>query len=187
MYCFPLLEIVGITSTNNSFNVAFAYISKEKEDNYTTRLKTLLDDNCIPSVIVTDRELALMNSISNVFPNTRHVLCRWHINKQVSTHCKKLFATKGGWDMFNNGWQSLVNSNNEDEYFNNLNVLESKFSTYPGAINYLKTIWLNNYKDRFVAAWTYTLVCILVRLHRIGNFNYFVNILSYFIYCLYML
>lgn len=155
-YQFPLLEIVGITSTNKTFNVAFCYMSKEKEDNYTwalTTLKTFLDDQYIPSVIVTDRELALMNSISNVFPSTRHVLCSWHINKQVATHCKKLFEKRERWNAFYSDWLSVVNSEIEDQYLNNLKVLESKYSSFPVAINYLKTTWLNQYKDRFVAAW----------------------------------
>ncbi|XP_040374379.1 uncharacterized protein LOC121052734 [Rosa chinensis] len=44
-YCFPLFEIVGVTSTEKTFNVAFVYMSREVEDNYTwalSRLKTLL-------------------------------------------------------------------------------------------------------------------------------------------------
>lgn len=53
-----------------------------------------MDDNVLPNVIVTDRELALMNVISRVFTTTTHILCRWHINKNVLTKCKKLFLTK---------------------------------------------------------------------------------------------
>ncbi|XP_021801876.1 protein FAR1-RELATED SEQUENCE 5-like [Prunus avium] len=70
-YCFPLLQIVGVTSTNMTFSVAYVYMNAEKEDNYTwalTALRSLLDDNCLPRVIVTDRELALMNSITSIFP-----------------------------------------------------------------------------------------------------------------------
>ncbi|CAL8176177.1 unnamed protein product [Prunus armeniaca] len=39
-------------------------------------------------VIVTDREIALMNAIRNVFPSVRHLLCRWHINRCVMKACK---------------------------------------------------------------------------------------------------
>ncbi|XP_062014300.1 uncharacterized protein LOC133730793 [Rosa rugosa] len=56
-YCFPLFEIVGVTSTEKTFSVAFVYMSREVEDNYTwalSRLKTLLRDDCTSSVIVTD-------------------------------------------------------------------------------------------------------------------------------------
>ncbi|CAL8999852.1 unnamed protein product, partial [Prunus brigantina] len=62
-YRFPLLQIVGVTSTNMTFSVAYVYMNAEKEDNYTwalTALRSLLDDNCLPGVIVTDRELSSM-------------------------------------------------------------------------------------------------------------------------------
>jgi len=32
-YCLPLLEVVGITSTNITFDVAFAYLNSERTDN----------------------------------------------------------------------------------------------------------------------------------------------------------
>ncbi|CAL2248387.1 unnamed protein product [Prunus armeniaca] len=64
-YRFPLLQIVGVTSTNMTFSIAYVYMNAEKEGNYTwalTALRSSLDDNCLPGVIVIDRELALMNS-----------------------------------------------------------------------------------------------------------------------------
>ncbi|XP_028080465.1 uncharacterized protein LOC114282039 [Camellia sinensis] len=68
-YCLPLLEIVGVTSTDMSFSVAFAYLQFEQIDNYVwvlTTLRSLLDDIVIPEVIVTDWELALMNAIDGL-------------------------------------------------------------------------------------------------------------------------
>ncbi|XP_028068684.1 uncharacterized protein LOC114271253 [Camellia sinensis] len=64
-------------------------------------LRDLIDNSVLPKVIVTDRELALMNAIDNTFPNARHLLCRWHINKNVLMKCKKMFETKEKWDKFN--------------------------------------------------------------------------------------
>ncbi|XP_028087695.1 protein FAR-RED ELONGATED HYPOCOTYL 3-like [Camellia sinensis] len=84
-YWLPLLEIVGVTSTHMTFSVAIAYLQTERVDNYAWALqilRDLLDDNVLLEVIVTDRELALMNVIDNFFPNARHLLCRWHINKE---------------------------------------------------------------------------------------------------------
>ncbi|XP_062012413.1 uncharacterized protein LOC133728965 [Rosa rugosa] len=157
-YRFPLFEIVGVTSTEMTFNVAFVYILKETEDNYTwalSRLRTLLD-HCTPSVFVTDRELALMNSISKIFPDSRHLLCKWHINRNVMKECKKKFATAEMWIMFLNAWNTVVGSTTESEYWANLLEFESKFSTYPNELRYLKRTWLDNYKERFVVAWTDT-------------------------------
>lgn len=158
-YRLPLFEIVGVTSTNMTFSVAFAYISYEKEDNYIwalTRLRSLLSDDCLPGVIVTDRDLALMNAISAVFPTARHLLCRWHISKNVMANCKKKFGTKDDWDKFYSSWYSLVNSTSEDVYLRDLQQIESKFGWVPGVIDYLKDTWLIPFKEKFVAVWTDT-------------------------------
>jgi len=36
-----------------------------------------------PTVIISDRDLALMNAIEVVFPEATNLLCRFHINKNV--------------------------------------------------------------------------------------------------------
>ncbi|KAJ0009922.1 hypothetical protein Pint_33440 [Pistacia integerrima] len=156
MYPFSLLEIVGITSTELTFSVAFAYLESEREDNYTwalQRLRSLMEDNALPSVIVTDRDLALMNSIQEVFPRATNLLCRWHISRHVSTICKKLFETKERWEAFICSWNVLVLSVTEQEYMQHLSAIESDFCRYPQALDYVKQTWLVRYKEKFVAAW----------------------------------
>ncbi|XP_024995354.1 protein FAR1-RELATED SEQUENCE 5-like [Cynara cardunculus var. scolymus] len=74
-----LLEIVGVTSTNKTFCVAFVFMHKEKISNYTWALNCLqsLMEGCLyPRVIVTDRELALMKACNIVFPGAKRLLCR---------------------------------------------------------------------------------------------------------------
>ncbi|XP_019178337.1 PREDICTED: uncharacterized protein LOC109173552 [Ipomoea nil] len=64
-YSMPLVEMVGVTSTNMTFCIAFAFMHKENESNYTWALNCLKAtiEGCItPRVIVTDRELALMKA-----------------------------------------------------------------------------------------------------------------------------
>lgn len=91
----PFFKIVGVTSTNLTFSMAFVYIQYEQEDNYTRalcRLRSLVEDHDIlPDVIVTDKKLSLMNAIQKVFPNTKHLLCMWHISNNVLTSCMKYF------------------------------------------------------------------------------------------------
>ena len=129
-YRMPLLEIVGITSTEMTFSVAFVYLKYEREDNYTwalEKLKSIMQINVLPSVIVTDREMALMNAIEKVFRDASNLLCRWHISKNVLANCKKLFETKGRWDAFICSWNVLVLSTTEQEYMRHLNVMETDF------------------------------------------------------------
>nr|KAJ0210928.1 hypothetical protein LSAT_V11C400197040 [Lactuca sativa] len=66
----PLVEIVGVTSTRKTFSVGFAFIHREKEANYTWVLncvKSILDNCMDPRVIITDRELALINEYETVW------------------------------------------------------------------------------------------------------------------------
>nr|KAJ0202453.1 hypothetical protein LSAT_V11C600311600 [Lactuca sativa] len=71
-YHMPLLDIIGVSCFNTSFYSGFAFLEKEDEDSYIWALSAfqMILENCDPSVIMTDRELALMNAIKMVFPNT---------------------------------------------------------------------------------------------------------------------
>lgn len=96
-YRMPLLKIVGMTFTDMTFSVAFMFLQHERLDNFKWALDVLhciMDDSALPHVIMTNRNLALINVISQVFPNATHLLYRWHINKNVFAKCKKLFSTK---------------------------------------------------------------------------------------------
>ncbi|XP_038688706.1 protein FAR1-RELATED SEQUENCE 5-like [Tripterygium wilfordii] len=64
-YRLPLVEIVGVTSTSQTFCIAFAYLNSEKEASYTWVLECLRSamHGCTsPRVSVTDRELGLMKA-----------------------------------------------------------------------------------------------------------------------------
>lgn len=133
-YRLPLLEIVGITSTNMTFSVAFAYLESEREDNYSWALGSLISlmhRQLVPSIIVTDRKLALMNAIDRIFSTSRHMLCRWHIGKNIVTNCKKYFETKQKWDLLVYEWNILVASETEDDFNRLLSRLNKDFCEYP--------------------------------------------------------
>ncbi|CAK8566772.1 unnamed protein product [Lathyrus sativus] len=80
-YTLPLFEMVGITSTEETYVVGFAFLEYEKEDNFKWALEvcqSLLKDQVeMPKAIVTDRDTALMNAVSKVFPSSNALLCRY--------------------------------------------------------------------------------------------------------------
>ncbi|CAJ2677407.1 unnamed protein product, partial [Trifolium pratense] len=99
-YKMPLFEIVGFTSTEKTFNVAFAWLSNEKEDNFIWALQQL---HCLlrreanlPRVILTDRDLALMNVIPAVFPDTTVLVCRFQVAKNVRSKTVELVKVRDG-------------------------------------------------------------------------------------------
>ena len=74
----PLLIIVGSTSLNTSFYVAFVFLRHEQEENFCWALqylKAAIDTSCQSAVLVIDRDLALMNIIASIFLDTAHLFC----------------------------------------------------------------------------------------------------------------
>lgn len=75
---------------------------------------------CLPAVmVVTDRELALMNGIQIVFPQAANLICIWHKNKNIIVaRCRTIFVkTKDieimTWTAFMKRWESVVHSPNK--------------------------------------------------------------------------
>jgi len=52
----------------------------------------------LPKVIVTDRNLSLMNAVKTVFLDATNLLCQFHIDKNLKAKCKTLVAQKNAWD-----------------------------------------------------------------------------------------
>jgi MULE transposase domain len=82
----PLLDIVGATSTRNSFYAGFAFLQNEQETSYRFILDCLREvykdaDFLIsaPYTIFVDKEPALINAIDEL-PFTEAILCLWHLN-----------------------------------------------------------------------------------------------------------
>ncbi|MBW0585011.1 hypothetical protein O181_124726, partial [Austropuccinia psidii MF-1] len=92
-YKMPLFYIVGSSSTNKTFSGALCLIKNETEPSYTWALnqyieKVLKNTNVVPPpVIVIYRDLSLKKSLKKLFPDSKVMLCIWHINKDVSAHC----------------------------------------------------------------------------------------------------
>ncbi|KAJ9552999.1 hypothetical protein OSB04_017044 [Centaurea solstitialis] len=156
-YRMPLLEIVGVTSTNMTFCIAFVFMHKENENNYTWALNCLkktMEGCASPRVIVTDRELALMKACNNVFPDAKQLLCRWHINQSIFKKCRPTITSHHSWNSFYKAWTSLVESQTEETYKLNLTQVEATLLKYPGVLDYLNKVWLKPYKQMFVSVWT---------------------------------
>ena len=104
-YRLPLLIVTGVTALNTSFYAAFAFMSSETTEDYLWVIKQLgelykqlqIPDLC---VLLTDCQLALIKACWTVFPEADTLLCIWHIDKNVETHCRKYFDTVKNWEDF---------------------------------------------------------------------------------------
>lgn len=161
-YNMPLLHIVGHTNTNRTFTIAVCFMRSEKTGDYQWALEAfreLAGEHFHPEAIVTDRELALMNAIQLVFPVARHILCAWHIGKNILAKCKALFPMLMGdtrqhnlltWEEFSLSWSSLVlKTLDRGAFFEGWSSLKSQIPSE--ARDYIEYQWLTPWKTRFCA------------------------------------
>ncbi|GKA75216.1 FAR1-related sequence 5-like protein [Tanacetum coccineum] len=140
-YNMPFVEIVGVTSTGKTFCIAFAFISEEKMDNYKWVLECLkltLDECMLPRVIITDRDLALMNACEKVFPNATRLLCRWHISQNILKNCRQTIKVERDWDSFLSAWKLLEDSPTWISYMENYKQLQLVIHFKKGIAKYTK-------------------------------------------------
>ncbi|GAU13383.1 hypothetical protein TSUD_126790 [Trifolium subterraneum] len=158
-----LFEMVGVTSTEESYNVGFAYIANEKEDDFTWALETCLSllksKDTVPKVIVTDRDKSLMNVVAKVFPNSTALLCRYHVYKNVRAKFKALCTAKeqNMGQLLNTlacQWESVVESTSEQSYIDAVVEFRKVFDQYPIFLKYVETTVLDPVKEKIVRVWT---------------------------------
>jgi len=101
-YRLLLLDFAGVTPARMTFSVGFAYLEGERVNNVVWALERcrslFLRRDCLLVLIVTDRDLALMNAVKTVFPECTNLLCRFHIDKNVTAKCKFLIGQKNDWE-----------------------------------------------------------------------------------------
>ncbi|GAU48301.1 hypothetical protein TSUD_132260 [Trifolium subterraneum] len=162
-YKMSLFEIVGVTSTEDSFNVGYAFIANEKEDNFIWTLETckslLKSKDTFPNVIVTDRDKSLMNVVPIVFPNSTALVCRYHVAKNVRAKFKAFCGAKEkNLDQLLNTltfqWESIVQSSSEESYTSAVAEFRKVFEKYPNFLNYVETTVLDPVKENLVSLWT---------------------------------
>ncbi|KAL5176765.1 Protein FAR1-RELATED SEQUENCE 5 [Glycine soja] len=134
-YRLPLLDFVGVTPTGMTFSVGFAYLEGKRVNNVVWALERFrglfLKCDSLPVVIVTDRDLALMNAVKTMFPECTNLLCWFHIDKNVKTKCKSLIGQKNAWEYVMDARGSLVDCPSEQQFHECLQKFEMGCSPWP--------------------------------------------------------
>ena len=123
----------------------------------------VLHDIRLPETLLTDRELALMNALQTHFPSSRHLLCQWHVARNVQSKTRKWFPAppkpKTGEEQedhplhieFMDEWENLLDSPSIAEYIKRKCAWEQR--GWPsGAISYCTKTWLL-WKEKLVTCW----------------------------------
>ncbi|KAL5139447.1 putative protein FAR1-RELATED SEQUENCE 10 [Glycine soja] len=157
-YRLPLLDFVGVTPTAMTFSAGFAYLEAERVNNIVWALERFrglfLRHDRLPLVIVTDRDLALMNAVKTVFPESTNLLCRFHIDKNVKAKCKSLIGEKNAWDYVMDNWGTLVDCPSEYEFHESHQKFQVACSPWPMFVDYVNDTWIIPHKEKFITAWT---------------------------------
>ncbi|KAH1216922.1 Protein FAR1-RELATED SEQUENCE 5 [Glycine max] len=142
-YRLPLLDFVGVTPTAMTFSAGFAYLEAERINNIVWALERFrglfLRNGRLPIVIVTNRDLTLMNAVKTVFPECTNLLCRFHIDKNVKAKCKSLIGQKNAWDYVMDNWGTLVDYPSEHQFAESLQKFQIACSPWRCSLTMLTT------------------------------------------------
>ena len=99
---------------------------------------------------ITDRELAVMSALAEIFTKSTALLYRWQINKNIFAKQRSSFSSQYEFAEFMKAWNMLVNSATDSEYNDQLRAIERMIP--PHVMYYVNTTWLIH-EERFVNAW----------------------------------
>ena len=90
-YRMPLCPFVGVNHHGNTIVFASTLISYEDKETFEWLFQQWIE--CMgkaPDVLLTDQCKAMEGAITEVFPETKHRFCLWHILQNTDTHLTKL-------------------------------------------------------------------------------------------------
>lgn len=94
----PLAILTGVTGLNSSFYCEMCFMKGEKEEDYKWLIRSIKDlfkelDIPLPLTWLSDGESSIpAATASKISPRAVHLLCVWHIEKNVLQNCRKLFS-----------------------------------------------------------------------------------------------
>ena len=147
-----LSEMLGFTCTVDTYHIAFAFMGKENIDHYEWVLGQLAELYAKvgkrPETLVTDRDIAEMNAINELFPDAQHLLCWVHIMRNCVSYAMGLGMPEGTSWRFAKKCRDMFSSTTMTEYRDRLDIIKKKCK--PALYNYLQKVWLRPYHDRIV-------------------------------------
>ncbi len=171
-----LLVIFEVTALNIRFYIVFVFMLHEIAIDYIWMLKQLkavywrlnLHDS---EVNIINRDFELILALHQVFSTTRHILCIWHIDKNVLANCKDQFVIEKNWNNFQQIklhcscskklywhrvqiWHQVTYVFIEAIYETVWNSLQETYKSHSKTIQYLHEIWIDSYKRKFIKCYT---------------------------------
>ncbi|PSR85428.1 Protein FAR1-RELATED SEQUENCE like [Actinidia chinensis var. chinensis] len=156
----PFAPFVGINHHGQSTLLGCGLISKEDTESFSWLFQTWITCmwGCAPKAIITDQCMAMKNAIENVFPNTRHRWCIWHIMKKVPEKFSGYHAyQKISWSMRAAIYDSRTIEQFENSWAGFITKYELKSNTWLEGLYSDRKRWVPAYlKDVFWAGMSST-------------------------------
>ncbi|KAL6523618.1 hypothetical protein OROGR_017221 [Orobanche gracilis] len=159
-YDMPFAPFVGVNHHGKSILLGCGLISHEDTESFMWLFNTwkICMWGRAPNAIITDQCMAMKNAIENVFPDTRHRWCIWHIMKKVP---EKLSGYKKydsiSWCLRHAVHESLSIQEFEDAWQECITNYELKSNTWLHGLYLEKNRWVPAYvKDIFWAGMSST-------------------------------
>ena len=158
-YRMPLCIINGVTALNTTFYIGFAFLSHETVEDYMWVLasyKGLIEPLDIPdpTVFVTDSEPGLISAIPRIFPQAKHLLCLWHLNKNVLTSCRPWYGdSEDEWKEFYAFWNTVLYSEAEEKFEDAWNAMQLKHENEVAPIHYVDEL-IRLHKTKIITCFT---------------------------------
>ncbi|KAK9741834.1 hypothetical protein RND81_03G132000 [Saponaria officinalis] len=134
------VEVVGVTPVGSSFLIACVLIPYESEEGYMWLLRKMMDllecTGAAPSCFVTGRKLGLVRALRTLFPETPHLLCRWHVNRAIESRALKIHKT-----VF---YKDHVLRNPESEWWNVIDATWNTTTSRVESAHSLLKAWLKS-------------------------------------------
>ncbi len=107
------------------------------------------------TIFVTDMKKELMTTRYQIFSQSNHLFCIWHINNNVLIHCKKEFITKEAWEKFFSKWKEMMYAFFDAEYRATWTRFSNKYNlSHEDCIEYLFETYIEHHRRRFIKCYT---------------------------------
>ena len=98
MYNMPFAPFIGINRHGPSIILGCGFVRQELETSFDWLFGAFLEamNGRAPDNIITDQDIAMVESIKNIFPRSVHQRCRWHIMKKAQEKLGSMLGRNPG-------------------------------------------------------------------------------------------
>ncbi len=155
-YNMSLMIVSEQIALHINFYVDFDFMTHEETSDYFWMLQQLrimyVDLKLLDLiVIIIDMKRELMNACESFFQDINHLLCLWHINKNVLTKCKFDFFSEESWNVFYLKWKLMMYSSSEEAFWSSwIDFIQKRRFINFDEMKYLINTYILDFRQRFI-------------------------------------